>query len=246
MTTGTTEGAEFSRRKLTARLTEELEKLGYARRPGPSGGEVCFYKCLGRVVLTMGLEFSRHYEDRFTASYFLGPTFEWAYMLPGYSARAYRRIGKLLSAEERERLLPPFFSQAGVVDAWWVGFTEASACSFIETVRLTEPRFCDDPGLIDEALANEKMRLHVAMLRAIVELVSRGSPTASEFEYQPRRFPSGVPQPYFGAAEVVLRKAKPNMVSAQYVTLLALDAWRVATLCPTVLKENIKKLEGSN
>lgn len=234
MTSQVTEGT-LSRKRLTGQLTRELERLGYQRRPGPAGGASCLYKCLGRVVLTVGLEFSRHYEDRFTASYYLGPTFEWSYMLPGYPERAYVRIGKLLSADERERLLPPFFVQSGVVDAWWIGFTDASARSFVETVRLTEPRFLGAPSLVDDTLANEKMRIHVEMLRRVIEATKSGAVTKSELQQQPRRLPTGVPRPYFSAAEIVLREAKPTLVSPKYVALLAIDAWRVASCCPSVL-----------
>jgi hypothetical protein len=44
-----------------------------------------------------------------------------------------------------------------------------------------------------------------------------------------------VPQSYFRAAEVVLSEAEPNLTTARYVSLLAVDAWRIATLCPSVL-----------
>lgn len=222
----------LSKRKLLEGLGDGLRSLGYAPVPGPSGGcAALFYKCVDDLVLTLGVELSTRYKDRFTASLYLAPSFEWAYMPSDFPRNAYQRVGLTLLPEERARLLDPLFAQEGVVDSWWIGFNELAIASFVGAVQLAEPRFLSQPALRDEIRRSEKMKKHVTMVARVLEIAERMVRCPDGLRYQPPRAHVAVPRKYYCAAEVVLSEMASEKITPAYVELIANDAWRKATLC---------------
>ena len=218
----------LSRRRLVEAVALGVGSLGYGRVAGPvSGALAVFYKRVDQLILTLGLEASAHYEARFTGSFYLSRSFEWAYVVRGFPTAAYRRIGHFLTADERAEMLEPEFCEVGVVDAWWTGFTPERVSVFVRAVELAEPRFRAQSGLREAVLECEGLRRHRQMLDEVVHLVETGSAPEGGI-FQPKQFPKDVPRDWFYGAELVLRRHRPESVNPKYVSLLALDAWRVA------------------
>jgi len=220
-----------SKRQVIRKIEESVGALGYERVPGPiSGAAAVFYKVHGDLVLTFGLQFSTRYEDRFTGSFYLSRSFEWGYVPDGFPHEAYQRIGRFLTKEERILLLPSFFSQPGVVDAWWIGFDVATVTSFIEAIRLTEPRFLRQPGLIDAVSRCEAISRHVSLLHATAAMARGLKERPPGLRHQPQRYSTVTEPQWYWAAELVLQQQRPSSAEPGFVRLVALDAWRVDTL----------------
>ena len=121
-------------------LEPGLVARGYERASGPTVAAALFWKLKTPLVLTLGIEFSRLHDERFTGSFYLAPWFCWGFMPIDYPDAAYKRVGRFLTSDERARLLRAPYADPGVVDAWWIGFSEESAEAFVESVGLAEGR----------------------------------------------------------------------------------------------------------
>src|SRR5215472_10548696 len=223
----------FPKSRFIKEISAYMAALHYGPVPGPL--KTCaalFYKKIDDLVLTVGLEFSTRYKERFTASFYLSKSFHWGYMLPGFPKRAFERFGKFLEAPERKHLLDPFFAQPGVVDAWWIGFTSGSVESFLEALRLTESRFVEQPGLSDEVRNCEELKKHLVMVGEVVSgrRALKGPPP--NLVHQPSRYAPPIPREYYWAAELVLAKHEPGLASVSFTDLLAVDSWRIENLFP--------------
>ena len=219
-----------SRRQLLRSLLKRLQEQGYQSVPGPmSGAAAAFYKPVDQLFLTLGIQFSTRYTDRFTGAFYLSRSFEWAYVPEGFPEEAYQRIGRFLTPEERARLLTPFFAQAGVVDAWWVGFEESTVTAFIEAVKVTEPRFLRQSGLREAVLACDSLRRHRDLLEEVSQTARTLTGPPPELVHQPGSYVKAAGPQWYWAAEVVLRH-RAQKVNRGSVGMVALDAWRVDQL----------------
>ncbi len=224
----------YSRKRLINEVGSGLSRLGYQRVPGSSDlAAALVYRWIDEdLALTLGLEFSTRYQDRFTGSFYLAPSFHWSYVLADYPMRAYERIGKFLTAEERRKLLDPAFAEPGMIDAWWIGFDEDSVESFLEAVTLTEPRFLSQDNLREEILSSREMAEHRHLVQATQRRAADLGAEPGGLSRQPRRYQPPVPPPFYWAAEQVLTERLPDLVTRDFVKLLAEDAWRLANLRP--------------
>lgn len=139
----------MNKRKLIIELQNQLESDNYKKLPlTPKGAGGAFYKFIGSYFLTLGIEFSSFYEERFTGSFYLSKTFTWSYAPPRYfPTNGYCRVGDFLRKEERLELLSPEFLEKGIIDAWWIGFTPENIQLFIKAVNISEKRFLDQKDL---------------------------------------------------------------------------------------------------
>jgi len=221
----------LSRPGVIATLSAALENLDYGRVAGPvKGAAAVYYKAIDGLFLTVGVEFSTRYDDRFTGSFYLSRSLEWAYVVRGFPLEAYQRIGHFLDVAERRRLLDPIFAEPGVVDAWWIGFADATVSAFVEAVRLCEPRFLAQNGLRDAVLQCDGLKRHRELLDEIGRTAAALTAPPDVLLAQPKRYPAGVDAKWFWAAELVISSRRPEVLKPEYVGLVALDAWRVAGL----------------
>jgi hypothetical protein len=220
-----------SQRQAIRTLSGQLKVLGYLGVPGPvSGATSVLYRPVHGLVLTIGIQVSTRYANRFTASFYLSRSFEWGYLPDGFPEQAYRRIGRFLSAEERTCLLDPFFSQVGVVDAWWIGFDKPVLSAFTEAVTLAEPRFVEQPGLVDAVSGCQALMRHECLLEEVASLARDMKQAPADLECQPSTYLKSAGAEWYWAAEVALRQQKREALKPQFVGMVALDAWRVETL----------------
>lgn len=213
-------------------LTVKLQILGFLPAPGPTVAAALFYKIHGKFILTLGIEFSRHYEERFTASFYLSKSFSWALIFRDFPRAGYQRVGNFLDAAERGLYLDAEFCEPGVTDAWWTEFTNIAVDSFVSVIKRTETRFLSQDGLIRALDSCEGLSSHIRLLKAIGDAVLSVSKEKTELQYQPKRYPKDVPEVWFLAAEFVLLEQGLAETRRDYVALLAVDAFRVCTLSP--------------
>jgi hypothetical protein len=221
----------FTKPRLIKEISAGMSALGYGPVPGPpkpSAG--LFYKLIDDLVLTVGLELSTRYKDRFTASYYLSRSFHWSYMLRGFPSRAYERVGTLLEPAERMQFLDPYYSRKGVEDTWWIGFNSESINSFLQVIRLTEPRFLGQPGLADEIRNSSELQKYLRMVTEVISVRRTLKDPPPNLRYQPSRYSPTVPREYYWAAESVLVVNVPAPVLPSLTELLAVDSWRIETL----------------
>src|SRR5689334_11235785 len=104
-------------------LTEHLGKLKFLPVAQKTWGAKAHYfrHAPNGLILNLGVETSKLYSDRFTGSYYLGPSFTWALMWPSFPRNAYERVGAFLRPAERRSLLEAEFQST--IDAWWIGST---------------------------------------------------------------------------------------------------------------------------
>lgn len=223
----------FSKKKLLKEINKGLLCLGYIETPVKTGTfESLHYKQAKNLVLTLALELSKNYNDRFTASFYLAPSFELPYYRYGPIFEiAYQRIGRFMTSDERSLLLKPEFYRPNVIDAWWVGFNQESVSCFLKAVELSEPRFIAQQSLFEVVDSSTDAREWTDMLKEVFELVNTLYVAPSTLCHQPKRYSNCVPTSYYWAAELVLaKKLGDNKISCHGVQRVAIDAWRVKTI----------------
>jgi len=222
---------QFSKKTLLREVDKGLTELNYKLTPVLTGSFASLhFKKVEEFVLTLALEFSKYYEDRFTASFYLSYSFELPFYPPGLLRElAYRRVGEFLTLEERRKLLDQEFCREGVVDAWWIKFTQESIFSFLETTQLCEARFLGQKKLFNAIRECSELHAMRELLGEIKNTASYLKTLPSGLMYQPKKYVREVSTEWYWAAEIVM-KNKGGYMAADRVTRLAVDAWRVATL----------------
>ena len=204
----------------TKRLVKAIAAVltEYREAPGKTLGAVAlFYKPFEDLVLSLGIETSKRYVDRFTGSFYLSRSFSWAYMPPWFPRKAYARIGHFLSAEERSQLLEKEFTGHGVVDAWWIA-DEEGVRHFSKAVAVAEKRFLAQHEIVDALRGNVDLDAYISILDAIA---ARAGSVSTE-----RAGGRDMPIAWHVAAEVVLRQRGEQFPKATLVDLVSTDAWR--------------------
>lgn len=215
------------KQQLLTTLSIGLQNRGLAPVPGSCPGAASVhFKRLNGLVLLFGVELSRHYEDRYTGAFYLSKSFHWGYVLPGFPSEAYRRIGHFLFVEERKKFLEEEFQLPGVVDAWWIGFSQRTCDLFLEAFDLAIPRFLSQPRLFERVSVCPEVQNHIGMINQVSALVPSLSKEPSDCTHQPTKRIKAIGLEWYWAAEIVLRNVEPELISEKYVELLAVDAWR--------------------
>ena len=175
--------------------------------------------------LTLGLTISRYYECMFTASFYLSKTTIWATYGGDIPRNSYQRIGHFLSRQEREFLLGTDYSSEGVRDAWWNAEDKMSISHFLETVRITEDRFLNQPNLFVD-IQNSKDIIELEKLAKMAEdRVQANDLSQYDYRFIPQKAIDGIPIEWFKAAEKVLEYKKIKL-NIDAVKRLAADAYR--------------------
>lgn len=156
-----------AKKKILGNLIGLLEDIGYtAVFPEEVGAIVqVSKKALDGLFLTIGIEKSRLYTDRYTASFYLAPCLCWSWVPSDFPKCAYRRIGGFLSKEERRQLLSEEFWGNEVVDAWWGISDNGEMMKFIDSIKMAEPRFICQESIVDMVNASKRMNEFVEIVK---------------------------------------------------------------------------------
>jgi hypothetical protein len=221
----------MKKKAVISRVAEGLRQRGYNFVPGRGAGAASVhFKKWNDLLLLFGLQFSRHYDERFTGSFYLSLSFDWGFMLRGFPREAYQRVGGFLLPEERARLLTAEFQAEKVIDAWWIGFSELSVDRFLEAHDCTCPRFLSQPQLAENVRSCAALKEHVEMIHEVIELSVSLNQKPLECEIAPEISKMKIDIEWYWAAEVILRRFRGDPVLRDLVNLLALDSWRYKNL----------------
>jgi hypothetical protein len=217
------------RRSLIAAFGRGVQDAGYRPVRGPSAAAALYYRRSGDLILTLGLELSRHYNNRHTCSFYLGRCFCWACVFPGMPHEAYERVTRFLNDDERASLLDPEYCAPGVVDGWWTSAHEAAVEASVRAAVLAETRFLAQPGVVGRVRGCTALAAHLDLVRLAAASASRLQAAPPNLRFQPKRYPRDVPaQWYWGAEQACMDAGVPE--PRYTVPMLAVDAWRLAEL----------------
>lgn len=210
-------------------VREGLHSLGYKEfKDTQLGTSGTFCKYVGEgFFLTLGLEISRLYECRYTASYYLSKTTRWASLGFDIPWKCWQRIGELLTDEERFS----YFGENSLVrDKWWDSIEIDEVNDFLEKVSKTQSRIVEDRRLkqeIEESVEIARQCRIDQLIQRVVLSPQQEVLQGIEFEYLPKRNIDSIPMIWFKAAEYVRRfeETEPK-VDKTWVILDASDAYR--------------------
>jgi hypothetical protein len=221
---------KLTKNKLIYLVKDELEKLGFTYiTDSLTGAQGLFAKNVkGKYYITLGLEISRHYDSRFSASYYLSKTTRWSSVWGDIPRDSFERVGVLLQRNERNKFLSDEFNREGVVDAWWDIEEPTSIPNFIETIKISEVRFQDNKELINSIDESFEIAELLELAQKTKDAV-KNKKICCTLEFQPNKIIDEIPFIWFEAAESVLRNNK-GILNKNTVKLLAADAWRQVKL----------------
>jgi hypothetical protein len=210
---------------LSRALDQGLSRLGYTHVPFGRGIATLYCKQRNGVFLTLGVEKSRLYEQRFTASLYVAPALSWGFATPdGFPDKGYRRIGQILTLTERRRIEPRIGRRE--VDLWWKGFTPENAESFLALVPVVEARIWKDTRLLRAVKTCAAMAELLPMLAAVADEVGKGRRARGPDLGKPPKN-KHVPPAWYGAAAAVAKRHYPEMAEPHGIAMLAEESWLV-------------------
>jgi len=219
---------KLTKSQLIRHTRNGLKELGFEEiKDTITPAQGLYIKSIGNgLYLSLGLTISRYHESMFTASFYLSKTTTWALVGNDIPKGSYERIGRFLTRDERIKLLGKEYSTPGVTDAWWNAEYENEVAYFLETVRIAEPRFIEQPGLIDEIKRSSFVNELALLSYLVIKEIKIGS-NINEFDYHfvPPKSIDNIPLEWFKAAERVITNEKA-ILNLNTVKRLAADAWR--------------------
>jgi hypothetical protein len=219
---------KLKKNKLLEMTRGKMLALGYTEfKDSLMGTEGLFIKPLSNgFLLTLGLEMSRLYDSRFTASYYLSKTTRWGATWGDIPDECYRRIGRFLTMQERKLYLDEEYNKEGVIDAWWNANQDGAFENFFRVLEITEPRFLEQENLLSKIQNSSEVRELVSYSSEVIALVVDGKiPVQYDYKFIPDAPLDDVPIEWFKAAEITLSK-EGRILNSNNVKKLGSDAWR--------------------
>lgn len=216
----------LSKIKLIKLVKPGLENLGFTEFKDSKGGwqGVFCKKVKSRFYLTLGLTIHRYYESAFTADYYLSKTTMIGATWGDIPDKCYERPSFLLTDEERSIYPEDEINVTGSSDIWWDGSDEKSVSNFLRVIELTEPRFINQPDLLQKIEKSQDVTTLTIYSEAVNKLVATNE-LAGVFSFLPAKELDLIPVNWFKAAEKVL-KDNQEIVNGYTVIRLAADAYR--------------------
>jgi hypothetical protein len=219
---------KLKKSKLLEITRDKILALGYTEfKDTLMGTEGLFIKRLTNgFLLSLGLEMSRLYDSRFTASYYLSKTTRWGATWGDIPAECYSRIGRFLTTEERKLYLDAEYSKEGVIDAWWHANEDGSFENFFRVLEITEPRFLNQENFFSKIENSSEVRELVSYSSEVIALVVDGKiPSQYDYKFIPSTPVDDAPMEWFKAAEMAISKQR-GILNPNTVKKLGTDAWR--------------------
>jgi len=225
---------KLSKAKLIKMVKPKLEDLGFTEfKDTKSGSQGLFIKRINQdLYLTFGLTIHRYYDSAFTGDFYLSKNTIIGAQWGDIPKEIYERPSFLLTNEERSLYPEDNINVKGSYDIWWDGSDEKSVLDFLRVIELTEPRFINQPELLEKIEQSEEIKILVNHAEAVKKLVVTNQ-TDGLYSFQPSKEVDGIPFVWFKASEKVLKESK-EILNAYTVIRLAADAYRQYIL------ENIK------
>jgi hypothetical protein len=212
--------------ELVKSLRDKLKGIGYQEiKDTVTGAEGLFIKVVnGNYFLCLGLTISNFYDTKFTGSFYLSKTTVWGATWGDIPDSSYERPGKFLNKKERQVYLDEEYNGEGMVDVWWDADNKNAYDNFIETIRITEPRFLGQKDLFKKIDASQEIKELVSYVDKVFIIVNQPD---SDFNYKflPQNKIDDIPIEWFKAAEKTINDAN-GIKNVNTIVRLAADAWR--------------------
>lgn len=220
---------KLSKAKLIKLVKSELENLGFKEFKDSIGGTQGLFakKMRNGLYLTLGLTIHRYYESAFTADFYLSKTTRIYTIWGDIPKESEERLGYLLTDIERLKYSNDI-NNSKVKDIWWDGSDEKSVIDFLEVIKLTEPRFVNQPELIEKINLSQDVNTLAKYSEKVKYLVASNHLEVN-FNFLPTKEIDDIPIIWFKAAESVL-KEMDGILNINGVKLLAADAYRQSEL----------------
>lgn len=217
---------KLSKAKLIKLVKPKLESLGFTEFKETTEGSQGFFvkKMDNGFYLTFGLIIHRYYDSAFTGAFYISKTTRWASVWGDIPNESYKRPSYLLTDVERSIYPDDEINVKGAYDIWWDGSDEKSVLDFIRVIKLTEPRFINQPELIGKITQSKEVKTLSLYAEKVKEIVSKNQMDGT-FTYLPAKEIDDIPMVWFRASEKVLKENK-GILNKNTVKLLASDAYR--------------------
>jgi hypothetical protein len=217
---------KLTKAKLTRELRDELIKFGYKEfKDSITGANGLFIKIVRPgFFLTLGLNISRLYEERFTAELYLSKSTIWGAVWGDLPNDSYVRVGTFLTREERKLYLDDAY-QTIDGDAWWQNNRKGDIQKFLEALKITEGRLLNQIDLLKKIDNSIELRELIGQVNDVFDIVYTGAFDNRSYKFIPEKEIDGIPMKWFKAAELVLMN-EGRILNRNTVKRLAADSWR--------------------
>lgn len=222
---------KLTKKKLLSTVGTDLIELGYRKfEDGFFGSDGLFIKKISDgLLLTLGLTISRHYDSKFTGSYYLSKSTRWGSIWGDIPKESYKRVGFLIKDDEKKKLFDESDRGDGIKDAWWDAFNAESVSRFLSAIKLSESRFVGQQELIQKINRSVEGNMLIEESSMVQSIVESGVYAGYDFRYIPIKPIKDIPIEWFKAAELTIIK-NGSILNANTVKLLAADAWFVSKM----------------
>jgi len=208
---------------LIGSIREHLAEAGFRQLPLKKEASALFFKPASGLFLTLGVEVSRRYRETFTGSFYLAPTFSWAYAPPNeFPLKGYRRIGECLTPSQRKQVEPDATAQQ--TDVWWHGFTPENAEQFAHFVTIAESKFLNTKGLVQSVKKSTAMRELLEQIAAVQQTYRQKTVANSPLVEKVRKEKT-VPAKWYAAAAKVASERFQDYDHKDGIKMLAEESW---------------------
>jgi hypothetical protein len=206
-------------------LANELTEAGFRKVLLVTRGTVAHYcrQAPDELWLNLGIEVSSVWNERFTGSFYLGPSFTWGLVFPGFPNEAYSRIGSLLTIKERKLFVDADFNKT--TDVWWDGYSPNNIHRFVNAVTLTASRLVSKAGISDAVLKCPGVQRHKLILNAVKSEVLQNDSSSDE-----RLMSEKVDEIFTQSASKALLKLAPELHNQAVINRFAKDCWRLINI----------------
>ncbi len=218
---------KLTKSKLIDLTKRGLSKLGYRNvKDTITGAQGLYIKQVEyNMYLTIGLTISRHYDSKFTASYYLSKVTTWGVVWGDIPRNSYERVGSFLTDKERKELLEERYLKAGVKDSWWDEEDRNAVANFINAVRITEDRFLSQTELYNDIVHSTDVNELAAMSKKVIQKINSIKTEQYQYRFIPKKTIDDIPIEWFKAAEKIIVEHS-SILNVNTVKHLAGDAHR--------------------
>ncbi|MCW8878536.1 MAG: hypothetical protein OQK51_15910 [Kangiellaceae bacterium] len=217
----------MTKSKLVEYLTDELSELGFSRLPQFKDGLVAYYKKVDGLFFMLSFYKSRFSREEITGDLSLARVPSPNSTSPDVPEYSTMRLGNLFTNEELEKL--EICRQPNERDLWWTGFDEENVKSIIRIVATAEPKFLNQESLISSVAQSSFQEKALENYNNVVELVMSKSVSREGAKLQPTKYPKGISEEWFLAAENVGLKISPKF-SKKHLNPLAIGAFNLSAV----------------
>lgn len=220
---------KLTKQNLNRLLKNKFENLGYTYFVGSiedTDGLYC-KKIADDLFLSIGVNRSRLYDDRFTVDMYLGQTTNIYCCWGDIPKSCCTRPGFLLSDKE----LSTFTEEENIThDLWWKSDDE-SLRSFFQIFDLAENNILKDEILISKIQESIDSNILFDLSKKIINRVkSENVDYVREYRCIPSKEKDKIPLNWFKAAEEEILESKVCELSKYRVEMASADAYRVFVL----------------